>query len=351
MKFRILISMLLVATLAATAFSQADLEPLTKDQVTDLVNAEMDAPALVKLIQDHGINFELTDDYLEALRKAGAKEPVIQALRNAGARKPDTQAPPAAKPTPLTKEMVMKLVAGGVPKVRTVAAIQQRGIDFVPDEDYLKTLRLAGASDEVIAALQEAVVSNLTVTTSPNAEIHLDNELRGHADSQGVFTAKLEPGNHALQVSLPGKQDFQRSIYLRPLETTNITASLLDVRPASAPPLIPTASDRQPAHLPSRTGSSTAGNAPLSCEAESTLRSPASSTPLSLRIVNTTNGIRKVYWIDFSGRRAPYATLKPGGSYMQSTYTTHIWLITNSSERCVAVFQPGLGDSTITIDR
>jgi hypothetical protein len=53
--------------------------------------------------------FELIDDYLQALRNAGAQEEVIQALR-------------AARPKPLTREQVGKLVAGGVPSERAAAA-------------------------------------------------------------------------------------------------------------------------------------------------------------------------------------------------------------------------------------
>ena len=129
----------------------------------DLVKAGMETPELVKLIHEHGIDFDLTDDYLQALRKAGAQEPVIQALR-------------AARPKPLTKEQVLQLVAGHVPSQRAATLVKQHGIDFLPDEEYLETLRLAGADDTLIAALREAgeaVTAELVVTTSPNAEVYL----------------------------------------------------------------------------------------------------------------------------------------------------------------------------------
>jgi formylglycine-generating enzyme required for sulfatase activity len=47
-------------------------------------------------------------------------------------------------------------VAGGVPSERATALVGQHGIDFLPDEEYLKILRLAGADDRLIAALREA---------------------------------------------------------------------------------------------------------------------------------------------------------------------------------------------------
>jgi formylglycine-generating enzyme required for sulfatase activity len=77
------------------------------------------------------------------LRSAGAQEAVIQALR-------------AARPKPLSKEQVLQLVAGHVPSERTATLVRQHGIDFVADEAYFDTLRLAGGTDQLISALREA---------------------------------------------------------------------------------------------------------------------------------------------------------------------------------------------------
>jgi hypothetical protein len=117
-------------------------QPLTKGQVMDLVKFGMDSAELVGKIKDVGIDFEPTQDYLGALRKAGAQEVVIQALLE--------------KPKPLTREQVGKLVAGGVPSERAAALVKQRGIDFEADEQYLGTLRMAGANDTLLASLRSA---------------------------------------------------------------------------------------------------------------------------------------------------------------------------------------------------
>jgi hypothetical protein len=103
MKLRFLILIALLAVTAAAAFPQRAEKPLTKDQVMDLVRFGMDSGELAKQIREHGIDFEPSDEYLELLRKAGAREPVLRALRE-------------AKPKPLTREEVGKLVAGGVPR-------------------------------------------------------------------------------------------------------------------------------------------------------------------------------------------------------------------------------------------
>jgi hypothetical protein len=104
MKLRFLfILVAFLAVLAQPAPAQQANPPLTKEQVMDLVRFGMSGADLAKRIKERGIDFELSDDYLEALRKAGAQEPVLQALR-------------ATKP--LTREQVGKLVAGGVPSER-----------------------------------------------------------------------------------------------------------------------------------------------------------------------------------------------------------------------------------------
>ena len=126
----------LIVILAAPGPAQTQTtaqKPLDKDQIMSLVAAGMDNDDLAKRIQDRGIDFDLTDDYLQALRKAGAQDVVIKALRA------------TAKPTPLNKDQVLKLVAAGVASQRAATLVKQRGIDFLPDEKYLETLRIAGA--------------------------------------------------------------------------------------------------------------------------------------------------------------------------------------------------------------
>ena len=53
--------------------------------------------------------------------------------------------PVAAKPPPLTKQQLLELVSGGVPNQRIAELLRDRGIDFQVDDDYVRTLRRAGA--------------------------------------------------------------------------------------------------------------------------------------------------------------------------------------------------------------
>lgn len=46
----------------------------------------------------------------------------------------------------------------------------------------------------------------------------------------------------------------------------------------------------------------------------------------------------KTYWLDYSGKRKFYAQLKPGKNYVQSTYVTHPWIVTDASDNCLGVY-------------
>ncbi|MGD1154673.1 MAG: PEGA domain-containing protein [Terriglobia bacterium] len=215
--FVLIMSLTVLGRLAAPP--QAN-KPLGKGQVMELVKAGMESEELSTKIAELGIDFEPTDDYLQALRKAGAQDAVIKALR-------------AARPKPLTREQVLQLVAGHVPNQRAATLVKQRGIDFLIDDDYLQTLRVAGADDAVIAAVRGASAAaraELVVTTSPNAEVYLDGDLQGRAGAQGELTVnKVKPGTHVLKVSLPGKKDFEQSITVAGGVVNKLAAALNDL--------------------------------------------------------------------------------------------------------------------------
>ena len=71
MKFRSLIFIALITVFGGFASPQQTEKPLTKGQVMELVKAEMDNTQLAKLVRERGIDFEPTDDDVQALRKAG----------------------------------------------------------------------------------------------------------------------------------------------------------------------------------------------------------------------------------------------------------------------------------------
>ena len=224
MKLRFLILIALVTVIGRPALPQQPEKPLSKNQVMELVKAEMDNSQLAKLVRERGIDFEPTDDDVQALRKAGAQDVLIAALH-------------AVKPQPLTRDQVLHLLAGGVPIERAVMLVKQRGIDFLADEEYLSTLRLAGADDTLIAAVREAVsavTAQLVVETAPNAEVYLDSKLQGHANAQGELTMKAKLGAHVLKVTLAGKKDFEQSVTVASVKATKVEVRLAGLFAAGA---------------------------------------------------------------------------------------------------------------------
>jgi formylglycine-generating enzyme required for sulfatase activity len=127
---------------------------------------------------------------------------------------------------------VLQLVVGGVASQRAAALVKQRGIDFMPDEEYLETMRVAGAEEALLAALRtagEAATGEIVVITSPNAEVYLDGELKGRANAQGELALKAKLGAHALKVSLARKKDFEQSVTLAGGQAAKIEARLEDL--------------------------------------------------------------------------------------------------------------------------
>jgi hypothetical protein len=65
---------------------------------------------------------------------------------------------------------------------------------------------------------------------------------------------------------------------------------------------------------------------------------------------NVSDETVRVYWIDGFGNRNLYWTLAPGESYVQQTFLTHPWVITNLDNEGLAIYQPveGLGHAEFT---
>lgn len=63
-------------------------------------------------------------------------------------------------------------------------------------------------------------------------------------------------------------------------------------------------------------------------------------TLTSIQFINDTTSTVKVFWLDYGGQRVLYATLAAGQSYIQGSYLTHPWVITNSAGNCLEIYLP-----------
>jgi len=64
--------------------------------------------------------------------------------------------PAGAQQKPFTQEQVQGMVRDGLGDETGAKAIEQRGIDFVPTEDFLHSLKAAGANEAFLQALRAA---------------------------------------------------------------------------------------------------------------------------------------------------------------------------------------------------
>jgi hypothetical protein len=83
---------------------------------------------------------------------------------------------------------------------------------------------------------------------------------------------------------------------------------------------------------------------------EGRTRSHESKTTATLHFVNLTPKDLRLFWLDFNGKRRPYATIRAGGKVTQATFLTHPWLLTTQHGHGLAVFRPRGRDSTVLID-
>ena len=62
-----------------------------------------------------------------------------------------------AQQKPFTREQISSMVRDGFGDESDAKLIEQRGIDFAPAEDFLQSLKAAGASEVFLKALRAAV--------------------------------------------------------------------------------------------------------------------------------------------------------------------------------------------------
>ena len=164
----LILPMALVCALSAWAQQK----PFTQEQVSNMVRDGFGDDSGAKLIEQRGIEFAPAEDFLQTLKAAGAGDGFLQALRVA-----KHPGPTSAK-KPLNQVQIITLVAGGVPTHRVAMLVEERGIDFEPQDDYLQEVTLAGGDEEVFRALKSAKVTK-PATVDPATQT-LQTEVRQH---------------------------------------------------------------------------------------------------------------------------------------------------------------------------
>jgi hypothetical protein len=131
MRFRKTLAFLTLAMALVFALSAwAQQKPFTQEQVSNMVRDGFGDESGAKLIEQRGIDFAPTEDFIQTLKAAGASEAFLKALR--AAKPPE----PASAKKPLNQVQVFALLVGQVPSHRVTMLVQERGIDFEPTDDY-----------------------------------------------------------------------------------------------------------------------------------------------------------------------------------------------------------------------
>ena len=73
------------------------------------------------------------------------------------------------------------------------------------------------------------------------------------------------------------------------------------------------------------------------CEQEHQMRSKDGGKLVSVLFKNALENAVEIHWLDFDGNRQAYFDLNSGISQEQVTYTSHPWVITNKTGKCVLV--------------
>jgi hypothetical protein len=97
--------------------------------------------------------------------------------------------PAWAQQKPLTQDQVQGLVRDGLADESGAKLIEQRGIDFAPAEDFLQSLKAAGASEAFLRALRTAKQPEPASAKKPLNQVQVLALLAGQVPSRRVLVA------------------------------------------------------------------------------------------------------------------------------------------------------------------
>ncbi len=71
------------------------------------------------------------------------------------------------------------------------------------------------------------------------------------------------------------------------------------------------------------------------CGHEGQIRSLNSERRTEMVLVNDGTRPFTLYWLDFQGRRRAYATVAPGQTHVQPTFSAHVWVLVGPAGNCL----------------
>ncbi len=129
-------------------------KPLGDKEILIMLAEDVPSENIVRTVQERGIDFQPTQDYLEGLRSQGAKDVLIDALR-------------AAVPRPFSKDELLQQLTARVDQDWIAQKVRQRGIDFEPGNENLQALRRAGAQAPLLETVRTTQRAKPFVAQTP----------------------------------------------------------------------------------------------------------------------------------------------------------------------------------------
>lgn len=184
--FRSIIVCMMAATAAVLAIGQYKGVPATKDGlIKALKSHQFQTREFVTLIQNNGVDFQVTPDVEQELVAAGARPQMIAAAKSnyraptvATARTTETNTAPTgtrlARPSgePMSKTEVISLLSNGVPDERVRTNVEARGVNFKATPNDKQEIRAAGGSVALANLVDQSYLNaNETATTSYGSNI------------------------------------------------------------------------------------------------------------------------------------------------------------------------------------
>jgi len=160
----------------------------------------------------------------------------------------------AQKGKPLSAQDVTELLQGSVPSAEIARVASANGITFRMSGELERQFRDAGATDELIDALNKASKPEETRPTAPptgmlkiqsqpgEARVYVNDEPKGITSSAGELRLSgLAPGDYRLRVSLAGYKTWENTITIAAGETM---AAFMTLEKQNLPPAVTLETDR-----------------------------------------------------------------------------------------------------------
>jgi hypothetical protein len=188
---RTLVVLALALSLAAPnaiergAVAQTAAKPLGEKELIGLIAVGLEDQTLVGRI-NKGIQFEVNEEVLANLKKAGASAAVIKAVQAAGAQR---AAPAPATPSAgaITYDQVLLLLSAEIGEPAILERLAKSPTVFTLSADQIAALKQAGASDALIKALQ-------TPRAAPSAASELITNVAIVLDCSGSMKETTKEG-------------------------------------------------------------------------------------------------------------------------------------------------------------